>query len=333
MDLHNGFRQRQPQPDARRILRKAAAVESLEQMGQVLRVDAGAGVHHPDAHKVGKAAALYRHGVPGAGVVQRILDQVAHGLAHPHPVTAQAHPLLCRDGQLLLLLPGAAGKGPGSLLQQTLQILFRFFQLYSPRIQPGELEQTLHQLFHPVQLLFGKFGQLPHIFCVIRSGLQKTVVDIQSGQRRLELVRDIGHGVLQKLLFPLFPVGMGVEHCRHLIHFMEQPVQLPFTAAVQPGSGVPVQQGTHLRSRFLQPFLPSGKISSGTAQHPGRQKDKQPQQRQAQCRAQCPRRAFCRQQGRSQPGAQPGKQLPDIVLHQKFHLTHPRSSGSPCPAP
>ena len=126
---------------------------------------------------------------------------------------------------------------------------------------------------------------------------------------------------------------MGVEHCRHLIHFMEQPVQLPFTAAVQPGSGVPVQQGTHLRSRFLQPFLPSGKISSGTAQHPGRQKDKQPQQRQAQCRAQCPRRAFCRQQGRSQPGAQPGKQLPDIVLHQKFHLTHPRSSGSPCPAP
>ena len=266
-------------------------------------------------------------------MVQRILDQVAHGLAHPHPVTAQAHPLLCRDGQLLLLLPGAAGKGPGSLLQQALQILFRFFQLYSPRIQPGELEQTLHQLFHPVQLLFGKFGQLPHIFCVIRSGLQQTVVDIQSGQRRLELVRDIGHGVLQKLLFPLFPVGMGVEHCRHLIHFMEQPVQLPFTAAVQPGSGVPVQQGTHLRSRFLQPFLPSGKISSGTAQHPGRQKNKQPQQRQAQCRAQCPRRAFCRQQGRSQPGAQPGKQLPDIVLHQKFHLTHPRSSGSPCPAP
>ena len=39
-------RQRQPQPDARRVLRKAAAVEPLEQMGQVLRVDAGAGVHH-----------------------------------------------------------------------------------------------------------------------------------------------------------------------------------------------------------------------------------------------------------------------------------------------
>ena len=37
VDLHNGFRQRQPQPDARRVLRKAAAVESLEQMGQVLR--------------------------------------------------------------------------------------------------------------------------------------------------------------------------------------------------------------------------------------------------------------------------------------------------------
>ena len=36
---------------------------------------AGAGVHHPDAHKVGKAAALYRHGVPGAGVVQQSLQQ------------------------------------------------------------------------------------------------------------------------------------------------------------------------------------------------------------------------------------------------------------------
>ena len=41
----------------------------------------------------------------------------------------------------------------------------------------------------------------------------------------------------------------------------------------------------------------------------------------------------CGEECHSQPGAQPGKQLPDIVLHQKFHLTHPRSSGSPCPAP
>ena len=53
------------------------------------------------------------------------------------------------------------------------------------RVQLRDLQQILHQGVDPVKLLFGKRGKPGDLRAVRRLRLQKPVIDVQGGQRRL----------------------------------------------------------------------------------------------------------------------------------------------------
>ena len=67
--LHNGFRQRESQAEALGVLGKAAAVEALEDVIQILRMDTGAIVPDANLDRSGEDLPLQTDGIPGLCMV------------------------------------------------------------------------------------------------------------------------------------------------------------------------------------------------------------------------------------------------------------------------
>ena len=94
--------------------------------------------------------------------------------------------------------------------QQFLHIFRMLFNDDRAGIQLRDFQQILHQRFNPVQLLLGSFRKFLNGGVPLRFPLQQAVVNVQSGKGRFQLVGNVGYGVFQKFLFPVFVGGMGV---------------------------------------------------------------------------------------------------------------------------
>ena len=127
MRLNNGFGQRKAEPHALCILGKAAAVEALENVGQVFRMNPATGIPHPDLHHRRKGAPLDLNGIACPCVIQCIFDQVAQSLAHPVSITEENHVFVARKAKLLALLFCLNRKPLFQRLHQIRQILLRLF--------------------------------------------------------------------------------------------------------------------------------------------------------------------------------------------------------------
>ena len=94
--------------------------------------------------------------------------------------------------------------------QQFCNIFGMLFNDDRAGIQLCKLQQTLHQRLNPVQLLFGKLRKFLNGGVLLRFSLQQTVINVQGGKGRFQLMGNVRYGVFQKFLFPVFVGGMGV---------------------------------------------------------------------------------------------------------------------------
>ena len=83
MGFHNGLCQRQAQPDSLLVLGKAAAVEPLENMVQILRMDATAVVLYGDLNGVGQSFPCNMNRVAALRMVEGVFHDVVDGLCQP----------------------------------------------------------------------------------------------------------------------------------------------------------------------------------------------------------------------------------------------------------
>ena len=83
MRFNNRLRQGQAQTDSLRILRKAAAVKSLEDMIQILRMDAAACIFHRDLGQTERLLPPDQNTVPLGRMVQGVFDQIPDRLCQP----------------------------------------------------------------------------------------------------------------------------------------------------------------------------------------------------------------------------------------------------------
>ena len=143
-------------------------------------------------------------------MVEGVFYKVVHGFQHPIPVTGK--PDVIRPGQndFLLLLLCTIGKMQLHIPQQFCNIFGMLFNDDRAGIQLCKLQQTLHQRLNPVQLLFGKLRKFLNGGVLLRFSLQQTVINVQGGKGRFQLMGNVRYGVFQKFLFPVFVGGMGV---------------------------------------------------------------------------------------------------------------------------
>src|SRR5579875_4148511 len=82
MLLHDGLDDRQPQPAAAvvRVGRAPAAMKAIEDPGDLVGRDPGAGVRYLDDHRVGKHSQTDRDLPAGGRISQRIAEQIGHRL-------------------------------------------------------------------------------------------------------------------------------------------------------------------------------------------------------------------------------------------------------------
>ena len=106
MCFNNRLRQGQAQTDSLHILGKAAAVKALEDMIQILRVDAAACVFHRDLGQTGRLLPPDQNTVPLGRMVQGVFDQIPDRLCQPGPVTDETGLLVPLQVDLFSFLLG-----------------------------------------------------------------------------------------------------------------------------------------------------------------------------------------------------------------------------------
>ncbi len=162
MRLNDRLGQRQAEADALRILGKTAAVKPLEDVVQILRVNAAAVVLYADLHRRGQRPPFDANGIALPRVVERVFHDVADRFAQPVTVAGQADILRTRQRDFLLLLSCAVRKVQLQVLHHVRDIFLCFFKYDRPCIQLCDLQQVLHQCFDAVELLLGQIGELLH---------------------------------------------------------------------------------------------------------------------------------------------------------------------------
>ena len=155
MGFHDGLCQRQAQPDALLVLGKAAAVEPLENMVQVLRMDAAAVVLYGDLNGIGQSFPCNMNRVAALRMVEGVFHDVVNGLGQPVAVAEKKDLLRAGQDKLFMLLFGPVCEMQLNIPQHIRHILCGLFQHNGPGIQFCNLEQVLHQYFNAIKFLFG----------------------------------------------------------------------------------------------------------------------------------------------------------------------------------
>ena len=193
MRFDNRFDDGQPQPGPAALLlaRDIGTVRALENVGQMLWGDPGAGVCHHQLHLGRSGARQQRHLSAGIRVTQRIADQVAQRADHVLRVNADVRQALVdADVQHDALLFGRVLVGVGDPSEQRLRRDELPVEVQLARVGQGERVQVLHEM--PQQLNFvvhhgeALGRRLEHL---VAQGLHVTGNDCQ---RRAQIVGDIG---------------------------------------------------------------------------------------------------------------------------------------------
>ena len=113
-------------------------------------------------------------------------------------------------------------------------IFIRFFKEDGSRIQLCDFQKILHEVPDPVKLLLGKLRKFPDFRRICRLRLQDSVIDIQSGKGRFQLVGDVGNGVLQEAFRLRLILRVGVQDGNQSVDLMKQTVQPAFLITGDP---------------------------------------------------------------------------------------------------
>ena len=118
-------------------------------------------------------------------------------------------------------------------------IFIRLFKDDGSRVQPGDFQQILHEASDAVKLLLGEVRKFPDFRRARRFLLKDSVIDVQSGEGRFQLVGDVGNGVFQKAFRLRLMLRVGVQDGYQGIDLMKQAVQSTLLIAGDPGALIP----------------------------------------------------------------------------------------------
>ena len=140
MGFHDGLCQRQAQPDALLVLGKAAAVEPLENMVQVLRMDAAAVVLYGDLNGIGQSFPCNMNRVAALRMVEGVFHDVVNGLGQPVAVAEKKDLLRAGQDKFFMLLFGPVCEMQLNIPQHIRHILGPLFQRDGTGVQPCDLQ-------------------------------------------------------------------------------------------------------------------------------------------------------------------------------------------------
>ena len=175
-----------------RRARRVEPVEALEDAGRVGFGDAGALVEDLDHDAAVVAAGAHLDGAAARGVAHRVLEQVGDDLVHALGVAVGGEVAGLdvhrdRDGGLVQLLLAHR------VLEQRLDAELGALERHRARLEPGQVEELLHEPAEPLDL-----GE--HRAERLGIGLGDAVDEVlehrlQRGDRRAQLVRHVGDEV------------------------------------------------------------------------------------------------------------------------------------------
>ena len=203
----------------------------------------------------------------GVGVIQRVLDQVAHRLAGPGRVAEHRRPRRPRQRQGLALGGGPGGQRFGGVGGQPVQRAGGGGKGDAPGVQAGQPQQRLHQPGHPVhrrRALGRKPGHRPGVGRVVQQDL---VIQRQRGQRGLELVGDVLHRGFQELPPPVLPGLAGPQRGGQLVHRLPQQPRRAALVPGQAGRRVACRAAAHKLQPGAADFLPPAEPAGAAGQH------------------------------------------------------------------
>ena len=97
--LHNRLCQRKPQSDPLGVLGESASIESLKDMGQILRMDTAAAVAYNNLDDESKFPPFYTDRISFFRMVECVFYNVADRLRKPGPVTEEKNGIIPRERQ------------------------------------------------------------------------------------------------------------------------------------------------------------------------------------------------------------------------------------------
>lgn len=129
------------------VTRGFTAIEAFEQPGQLLRVDAGAGIHHIDAHLIALQGGTHLHSAASIGVAHRVFQKVADQLLQASGVCVHRQKGDSKlQSQLQLTGSTTLLEHVRDVRQQLRQVTVDLAVGQGTHIRQGQLIQVIHQL-------------------------------------------------------------------------------------------------------------------------------------------------------------------------------------------
>ena len=146
-------------------------------------------------------------------VAQRVRHQIAEDLAHAHRVDLdRLHAGRRIDGDAHPPRARVAGKGRGDVARELAGVDRLFLQLQRAALRQGERSEILDEPRQHVRLL-EQHLQL-RLVARIDTVQQAFELSLDDGERRPQLVRDVGHEIAPQPIVLLKPLGHRVERVR-----------------------------------------------------------------------------------------------------------------------
>ena len=111
-----------------------------------------------------------------------------------------------------------------NILHKNRKIFRGLFHLDNSCVQPGQFQQGVNHIFHPLDLSLRFFGEAAHGCGIIFMALYNLMVHFQGRQRCFNLMGYIRNNVLQKFFGLPLILGMSREDRRHFIDGMKKAV-------------------------------------------------------------------------------------------------------------
>ena len=261
-------------------------------------------------------------------MVERVFHKIADRLHQPGPIEEEGEGIVSGKGERFPLPSGPESKMLFDAAHHVGDIFIRFFKDNGSRVQPGDFQKILHEASDAVKLLLGEVRKFPDFRRARRFLLKDSVIDVQSGEGRFQLVGDVGNGVFQKAFRLRLMLRVGVQDGYQGIDLMKQAVQSTLLIAGDPGALIPGKIILNLRDGVLHdPVLfPEMEIQQDENGKPGPCEKERRIQRRV-------RRTQERTDGRDQDEQQEGEQDTDekafdFPVGQDFHGNlHSRRGG------
>ena len=255
MPFHNRLGQRKPQPGPLPVIGETAPVESFEDSVHVLRMDTVSVVLYLNP-------CSGSHRFPGNlyfpvffCMIQRIFHQVGDGLLHPVPVAHSIAGRAALQNYLFALPLCTCFKFRTDILHQPAHLHLLATEPDHIRIQPGDFKQIQHKRLHPFQGGHGFGGEFFHRFLFSALLLNDILIHKKSGQRRFQLMGNIGNRILQKFLCLHLGFPVGIQRGCHFIHRRGKQREITFPFGSDPPVKISFRKPAHIFFHFLKPDM------------------------------------------------------------------------------